>query len=348
MVVRSQFSLNSHLQRWWSNSSPGQWFKQREIRRRTQLTSLEIKCSQYLADYANLSIPACLAKLNSSLTGLHDSQLADLSTKHGANVLSTAKSRRWWNILLACVLNPFNVLLSVLAIISIATQEQATFVIIMIMVILSIGLRFWQERKNNIAVTELVKLVEDNVVVIRSGVEVDVPKTELVPGDIVRLRGGDVVPADVVLIETVGLYVNQSMLTGENMPVLKGLTDKPVASYSILEADNICFSGTMVVGSSAKALVVATGDGTAFFPISKLTDSHLYWLSIPKSRSKTRTNRIRKRNLASLLHAHRLHVNHGPHRAHHLWLRFQRLGLRGVILYQRRSGNNSRDVAYGH
>jgi Mg2+-importing ATPase len=135
----------------------------------------------------------------------------------------------------------------------------------MIMVILSIGLRFWQERKNNIAVTELVKLVEDNVRVVRNGMEVEVAKTELVPGDIVRLSGGDVVPADVVLVDTAGLYVNQSMLTGENMPVLKGLSDGAVEPHSILEATNICFSGTMVVGSSANALVVATGDGT-FLP----------------------------------------------------------------------------------
>ena len=267
MVVRTQLGFQRHWKRWWASSYPGQWLQQRELRRRTQLNLLEIKCSQYLADCANLSIPLCLTKFNSSLiTGLSDSQLPELTPKHGANVLSTSKPRKWWSILLACIPNPFNALLTILAIISIATQQQATFVILMIMVILSIGLRFWQERKNNSAVTELVKLVEDNVRVIRNAMEVEVPKTELMPGDIVRLSGGDVVPADVVLVETAGLYVNQSMLTGENMPVLKGLSEEPVLTHSILEAKNICFSGTMVVGSSAKALVVATGDGTPPFP----------------------------------------------------------------------------------
>lgn len=335
MAVRTQFSVTRHLHRWWTNSYPAQWIQQREIRRRTQLASLELKCSQYLTDCANLSISACLLQFDTSLAGLNDSQVADLTTKHGSNILSTAKPRRWWNILLACIPNPFNFLLSVLAIISIATQQQATFVILMMMVTLSIALRFWQERKNNIAVTELVKLVEDNVSVIRNGMEMDVSKTELVPGDIVILRGGDVVPADVVLVETVGLYVNQSMLTGENMPVLKGLSDETVVSHSILEAKNICFSGTMVVGSSAKALVVATGDGPPRQSQKrKLTSSNLHRLPLPKSRAETLGNGIRKRNLARLVHAHRLHVSHGSHRPSYFRLGFQRLGLRSFILYQ--------------
>jgi len=161
----------------------------------------------------------------------------------------------------------------------------------MIMVVLSIGLRFWQEQKNNIAVTELVKLVEDSVTVIRNGKEVDIPKSDLVPGDIVRLGGGHVVPADVLLVDTAGLYANQSMLTGENMSVLKSLSDGKVEPSSILEAKNICFSGTIIVSSSANALVVATGDGNPLL-LYRLMSRHLHRLPIPKSCSKTRRNRV--------------------------------------------------------
>ena len=175
---------------------------------------------------------------------------------------------------------------------------------------------------------------------IRNGMEIDVSKTQLVPGDIVILRGGDVVPADVVLIETAGLYVNQSMLTGENMPVLKGLSDETVVSHSILEAKNLCFSGTMVVGSSAKALVVATGDGSPLSP-PILTCSNLHRFPFSKSCAKTLPNGIREGDLARILHAHRVHVNHGPYRPSYFRSRFQRLGLRSFILYQCRRGNYS-------
>ena len=152
-----------------------------------------------------------------------------------------------------------------LAILSVATQEVDTFIVLTLMILLSIGLRFWQERKNNVAVNDLIKFVEDMVLVIRNGSQAQLPTVDLVPGDIVRLTGGDVVPADVILVDTSGLYVSQSMLTGESQPVLKQIMKEVVAPHSVLEASNICFSGSTVVSGSAIALVVATGDHNPLF-----------------------------------------------------------------------------------
>ena len=165
--------------------------------------------------------------------------------------------------MLECLPNPFNILLTTLAIISIATQQTATFVILMAMVVLSVGLRFWQELKNVRALNELVLLIQDNVQVLRDGVRSDVPKSSIVPGDLVILSGGDIVAADVVLIDTSGLYVSQSTLTGETLPVLKQLSSITVDAESIFEAPNVCFAGTNVVSGSGVGLVIATGDSTS-------------------------------------------------------------------------------------
>lgn len=129
------------------------------------------------------------------------------------------------------------------------------------MVLLSVSLRFWQELKNNIAMNELVTLVHDDVSVIRSGIEKKIPKSSLVVGDLVRLSGGDIVPADLLLVHTAGLYVSQSALTGEGIPVLKRLTEDVATPGSILECPRICFSGSSVTSGNGIAIVVATGDG---------------------------------------------------------------------------------------
>jgi P-type Mg2+ transporter len=229
------------------------------------MKSLETKCSSFLADCANLPILQCLQRFNSSPSGLTDTQVRDLLASHGPNVLSAAKPRRWWTILLECLPNPFNLLLTVLAIVSIATSQRATFVILMVMVCLSVGLRFWQELKNNVAMNELAMLVHDNVIVTRGGIEVEVPKSSIVVGDIIRLVGGEIVPADVILVDTSGLYISQSTLTGESAPVLKQMTDEIITTQSIFESPKICFSGTTITSGSAIALVIATGDGMTSF-----------------------------------------------------------------------------------
>jgi Mg2+-importing ATPase len=227
----------------------------------------EAKSSETLAAVANLPLSEYLEQVNSTLAGLTDYEAARRLADSGPNTLSTAKSRRWWSILLECIPNPFVVLLTVLAIISIATQQQATFVILMIMVIISVGIRFWQELKSNVAMNELVTLVHDDVFVIRETIDKKIPKSNLVVGDLVRLGGGDMVPADVLLIDTAGLYISQSTLTGEGLPVLKQLTDdsgsQPIATAgSILECPRICFAGTSITSGNGIGIVVATGDGT--------------------------------------------------------------------------------------
>ena len=282
--------LLSYFERLWAISPPGRWFEERANRRRAQLASIEAKSAAFLASCANISVSDCLQKFNSSVNGLTDDQIQTLLSQNGRNVLSSAEPRRWWSILLACLPNPFNTLLTALAIISIATQQTATFVILMVMVALSVGLRFWQESKNNVAMNELIKLVHDDVSVVRNGRDIEVPTAEIVPGDIVRLSGGDVIPADIVIIHTSGIYVSQSTLTGENLPILKQMTNIPIDPHSILEAINICFTGTTVVSGAATGLVVATGDGMLLlFHLQPMTNHrHVPRISFENSHPKAR------------------------------------------------------------
>jgi len=268
VLVSIHTRIRSLFGKWWLTSPIGRWLDERRNRGVAQLQVIEAKSSAFLSDCANLPVHLCLERFNSSLNGLNDNQIPILVEEHGLNVLSAAKPPRWWSILLGCALNPFNLLLTVLAIISIATAQRATFVILMGMVLLSIGLRFWQELKNSIAVVELTKLVGDNVIALRKGTEIQLSKTEILPGDIVRLSGGDIVPADMVLVNTSGLYVSQSILTGETMPVLKQMTEDLSAPNCILDSPKICFSGSIIVSGSATGLVVATGDSnTLLFDI---------------------------------------------------------------------------------
>jgi Mg2+-importing ATPase len=253
--------LRKRFGKWFDNTQFGQWLHDYHNRNFSQLQSSEAKSSAFLADCANLSTFECLARFQSSLDGLVDHQISDLFKQYGPNILTAAKSRRWWSILLECVPNPFNVLLSILAIISVATQQRATFVILMVMVFLSTGLRFWQEMKSNRAANELKLLVRDDVTVIRNGIDTVVQKPHIFPGDLVRLTGGDILPADIVLVNTAGMYVSQSTLTGENAPLLKQLVHDHAAPQSIFDCGNLCFAGTTVTSGSGIGLVVATGDG---------------------------------------------------------------------------------------
>jgi P-type Mg2+ transporter len=222
----------------------------------------EGRSSEHLAAVANFPLSQYLEQVQSTPAGLTDDEAARRLAENGTNSLSAAKPRRWWTILLECIPNPFNLLLTVLAIISIATRQQATFVILMIMVILSVCVRFWQELKNNVAMNELITLIHDDVSVIRETIEKRVAKSTLVVGDLVHLGGGDMVPADVLLVDTAGLYVSQSTLTGEGLPVLKQLTDEVATAASILECPRICFAGTSITSGNAIGIVVASGDGT--------------------------------------------------------------------------------------
>lgn len=214
-------------------------------------------------------------------TGLELQDVLDRHKRAGKNILSTKKPLAWWQLLLIVIPNPFNILLCLIAIISISTPPPSwsTFVIIMIMVVVSCLVRFWQEYRSSVAVIRLQSGVTAEVIVRRrQRIGADIKETEravdvaeLVPGDIILLNPGDNVPADCLLFETSHLQIAQSSLTGESEPVSKTNKLMPGKSNGALfDLDNIAFMGTSVISGCATALVVATGDNAFIASITRL------------------------------------------------------------------------------
>jgi len=217
---------------------------------------------------------------NTDADGLTSEEVAEKLKIFGSNEVHHEKAPSWVKQLIQSFINPFIGILIVIAIISyimdiwLAAPGQAdykTVLMVGIMVMVSSLLRFSQEFRSNRAAEKLKSMVKTTATVLRkiSGKkEVDIK--ELVPGDIIFLSAGDMIPADCRIIQSKDLFVSQSMLTGESMPVEKrNLTIRDAKSMSPLELDNICFMGTNVISGSATAMIVTTGNETYFGSLSK-------------------------------------------------------------------------------
>ncbi|WP_426993902.1 magnesium-translocating P-type ATPase [Methylomonas sp. CM2] len=164
--------------------------------------------------------------------------------------------------------NPLVILLLVASAISAFTGEITNFVIISVMVLFSVTLDFVQEHRAGKAAESLRHSVSVKARVMRDGKPMDVPVTDVVPGDVALLCAGDMVPADGLLIEACDLFVKQALLTGEAYPIEKRPGDLPADATDLQDADNAVFMGTTVISGSAKMRVVKTGTATAIGAIA--------------------------------------------------------------------------------
>jgi Mg2+-importing ATPase len=226
---------------------------------RTRLATAEMRWA------AAADTPAVLDRLEASPLGLDEDEVARRQQRYGLNRVAHEEVPRWWAQLCHSVRNPFVILLAIIASVSLATGDRPAATIIAAMVTLSVALRFFQERRSVVAAARLRALVSVTATAIRrdaSGatVEREVTIDALVPGDLVRLAAGDMVPADVRVVSAKDLFLSQSVLTGEALPVEKLPGAQPTANA--LEAPSLCFLGTNVVSGAATAVVVATGAST--------------------------------------------------------------------------------------
>ncbi len=240
--------------------------------------------AQKLARDASDDLPAVLARLNSSEEGLSDAEAERVREKVGPNEVAHEKPMPWWLHLWLSYKNPFNLLLTALAIVSWLTKDTKAAAVIGSMVILSTGMRFIQERRSNHAAQKLKALVSNDATVIRRDLSAAAPDAQryfavnlqikpphqaeiaiklLVPGDIVVLSAGDMIPADCRIIGANDLFISQSAMTGESLPVEK-FPDARSRGDDPLEMKNLVFMGTNVVSGSATALVLTTGNATYF------------------------------------------------------------------------------------
>ncbi len=203
-----------------------------------------------------------LRLLDTSASGLTAEAAATRLEQYGPNEVASERRTSWFWRLLHTTRNPLVILLSVLAAISYATGDARAGTMMLLMVVLGVVLRFVQESKADTAAAKLKAMIRVTASVVREGKVEEVPLHQLVPGDIVKLSAGDMVPADVRLVSSKDLFLTQATLTGESMPVEKFDTRDVRENTAPLELSNLCFLGTSVESGTAVAVVAETGAHT--------------------------------------------------------------------------------------
>jgi Mg2+-importing ATPase len=207
---------------------------------------------------------------NSHPEGLNAQEVEDACEQHGSNVIPAQKPSPWWVHLWLCYRNPFNLLLTILGVISYSTEDLFAAGVIALMVVISTLLNFIQEARSTKAADALKAMVSNTATVLRVINEQgesrwqEIPIDRLVRGDIVKLSAGDMIPADLRVFQARDLFVAQASLTGESLPVEKVARTREPQQNNALESDTLCFMGTNVVSGSAQAIVFATGGNTWF------------------------------------------------------------------------------------
>jgi len=245
-----------------------------------------------LRNICSIPLDEAYKELESRSSGLSREEAEDRLREHGPNILAGEKKPSVLGDLAARLVDPLVVVLLVICLASFATGDMTSGFVVLGMIALSVLLSFFQERRSSVAAEKLKMLVQASSLVLREGIEVEVPMSAVVPGDLVILAAGSIIPADSRIISAKDFFVTQSALTGESMPVEKGLAMReggaaPGSSASPIPASadgavqaaadrpdalslaNACFQGTTVVSGSARALVVSTGAATFLGGVAK-------------------------------------------------------------------------------
>ncbi len=217
-----------------------------------------------MLEMAHAEASEVLEQLGSTSAGLTSEEAARRLEKFGPNEVAKEKQLTWYARLFENIKNPLIILLVALGIISYVTGDLRATVMIFTMVLLGIILRFFQENRADNAAEKLQAMVSTTATVIRDGKRVEVALKELVPGDVIILSAGDMVPADVRLISSKDLFLNQSTLTGESLPVEKSQAPADKSTSNPLDMQCLCFLGSNVESGTATAVVVLTGGDTFF------------------------------------------------------------------------------------
>jgi P-type Mg2+ transporter len=214
------------------------------------------------SEFSRLAPLAACSRLGSSIGGLSSTVAARRLLEHGPNVLAKDKQPGLGKLLWRATMNPLAILLAVLAAVSFGTGDARAGVMISLMIVLSLGLKLFQESKADSAAARLKAMISVKATAIRDGRAAEINVSQLVPGDVVQLAAGDMVPADLRILAAKDLFVSQSSLTGETFPVEKTELETAPATGPSIALSSIAFLGTNVESGSATGLVFATGEAT--------------------------------------------------------------------------------------
>ena len=247
--------------------------------------------SQFYFSVSKKSDERIRQSMGVTMDGLTPSQVNHRLQLFGKNEISIDADDSWWMHLIKTIINPFVILLIVISIVSFATDDTAGGLIISIMVTVSVFLTFIQERRSNQAAEKLKAMVRTTASVLRRnserevvtelkqqstviGERQEVAIETLVPGDVIYLAAGDLVPVDIRILFSRDLFISQAPLTGESMAIEKdSKPEETGVKKELLEIRNICFAGSNVVSGTAIGVVLKTGSQSYFGSIAKTIGS---------------------------------------------------------------------------
>ncbi len=218
-----------------------------------------IRVSPAVLDAARKDGEQLLRDLRTSPAGLTQAEAEERARTTGPNEVAQERKQSWLLRLLKITRNPLVILLTTLSAVSFLTGDARAGTVMAIMVTLSVGLRFWQEARADAAAEKLKAMIHVTATVVRDGAAREIPLRALVPGDVIKLTAGDMIPGDVRVVSSKDLFVSQGSLTGESLPVEKFHDPETKDDSSPTELKNTCFMGTSVESGTATAVVVTTG-----------------------------------------------------------------------------------------
>lgn len=222
-----------------------------------------------LKKLARLSEKKVMINYQSSPSGLSEQMASKRLAEYGPNEVATQRPTPWFVLLVEAFKDPFVYVLALLMVVSALTNDFEASLVMGVMILLSVGIRFIQEYRSQKASLALKELIETTCGITRDGVTTEIPIDEVVPGDIVNLSTGDMIPADARFIWTKDLFVNQASLTGESMPVEKLVkVEEPTEEDTALDLANLAFMGTDVLSGQGRAIILKTGNDTFFGDIA--------------------------------------------------------------------------------
>jgi len=216
----------------------------------------------------SISVREMLQNLESEKEGLTSDEAQKRLALYGSNLLKPKRRSDWFTLLISQFKSPIILILIFATGLSFFLHDRVDAFIILLIVLVSGLLGFWQEYGASNAVEKLLSIVQIKASVMRDGVAKEIPVDQIVPGDIVVLNAGDIIPGDGLVQESKDLFVDEAMLTGETFPVEKMMAVLP-AETLLGQRNNCLWMGTHVVSGSASALIVHTGKETEFGKVSE-------------------------------------------------------------------------------
>ncbi|MCJ7789239.1 MAG: HAD-IC family P-type ATPase, partial [Candidatus Atribacteria bacterium] len=220
-------------------------------------------------DYVSAPVEVVFEKLNTSAKGLSEAEAGERLEKYGYNEPARKKKRTILFQILSKFLNLLVIVLLIIAAFSLFFGEEISAILVVLMAIMSVFLSFIQEYRAGKEAEKLSEMVRATATVYRNGKAKEVKIKEIVPGDIVDLFAGDMIPADLRIISCKDLFINQASLTGESFPIEKIAEPIHPKSKAVSELTNIAFMGSSVVSGTGLGVVIKTGIATQFGELSR-------------------------------------------------------------------------------